>query len=109
LLGPIAGPAEPMATAAPAPNPSAEFVIAAADLRVAADQANQIDMAKAHAEGLQGTWTSPDFAPAHCRWSPTDPALAVCRTRTRYEASRPWRERIGHYRRDGDGAWQVAP
>ncbi len=66
-------------------------------------------MAKARAEGLQGTWINPDFAPASCRWSSADPALAVCQTRTRYGASGPWRERTGHYRRDADGAWQVAP
>lgn len=111
LRGPIASPIAPPAAAAPAPGPppSREFTIPAADLKAAADEANQIDMAKAHAEGLQGTWISPDFAPARCRWSRSDPTLAVCQTRTRYAASRPWRERTGHYRRDADGAWQVAP
>ena len=113
LRGPISDPAKPTAatpaTPAPPPTLSREFTIAAADLRAAADQANQIDMAKARADGLQGTWISPDFAPASCRWSRTDPTLAVCRTRTRYEASRPWRERVGHYRRDAGGVWQVAP
>ena len=117
LRGPITSPADPTAAAAPAspprpgptPVPTREFTIAAADLKAAADEANQRDMAKAHAEGLEGTWINPDFAPARCRWSRTDATLAVCQTRTRYEASRPWRERTGHYRRDGDGKWQVAP
>ena len=124
LRGPITSPAEPAVAApraapspslspgpspSPSPTPSREFVIAAADLKAAAEHANQADMAKAHPDGLQGTWISPDFAPARCRWSRTDPALAVCQTRTRYEASRPWRERTGHYRRAADGAWQVAP
>jgi hypothetical protein len=113
LRGPIASPLEPAVAAAPspapAPAPRGAFTIAAAELKAAADRANQADMAKAGAEGLQGTWISPDFAPARCRWSRTDPGLAICQTRTRYEASRPWRERTGHYRRDADGAWQVAP
>jgi hypothetical protein len=114
LRGPIASPLEPTA-AAPAPTPPRPipsrraFTILAAELKAAADEANQVDMAKAHAEGLQGTWISPDFAPARCRWSPSDPTLAICQTRTRYAASRPWRERTGHYRRGADGAWQVAP
>lgn len=121
LRGPITSPAEPPAlaapsptttpspTAAPTPSPRREFTIPAADLKAAADRANQLDRAKARAEDLQGTWFSPEFAPARCRWSRPDPTLAVCQTRTRYEASRPWRERTGHYRRDADGVWQVAP
>jgi hypothetical protein len=119
LRGPITSPAAvpsaaaPVSAAAPAaaaaPAPMREFTIPAADLLAAAERANQADMARAHADGLQGTWISPEFAPARCRWSRTDPTLAVCQTRTRYADSRPWRERTGHYRRDADGAWQVAP
>jgi hypothetical protein len=116
LRGPIAGPAdavwreqEPAGGAkgpASAPSQGGEFSIAAADLQAAA---NQADMAKAQAEGLQGIWLSPDWAPARCRWSPGDPSLAVCRTRTRYGSSGPWHENTGSYRRDQNGDWQVGP
>ncbi|MGH6909162.1 MAG: hypothetical protein ACREE0_06970 [Phenylobacterium sp.] len=113
LRGPITSAAEPPAAgpAKPAAAPASrrEFVISAADLQAAAERANQAEMARTHAEGLQGTWLTPDFAPAHCRWSSADATLAVCNTRARYGASGPWRDRTGHYRRGADGAWQVAP
>jgi hypothetical protein len=114
LRGPITSAAESTAgvaspaTPAPPPSRSPEFTISAADLQAAAERANRAEMAKFHGEGLQGTWLTPDFAPARCRWSPADTTLAVCQTRARY-AGGPWRERTGHYRRNADGAWQVAP
>jgi hypothetical protein len=50
------------------------------------------------------TYPPMDYSTARCRWSATDPTLAVCRTRRTF-LTRSWKPVTVHYRRDDLGRW----
>jgi hypothetical protein len=85
------------------------FRISPAAQLKAEEAANQDDMGRAAAEGLQGTWLTTNWRGGACRWSPEDPKVAVCRTATRRSHSQPWTPTVQRYRRDEDGDWELLP
>lgn len=84
------------------------FQISAAEQEEVEEAAIAADMAATHAEGLQGTWIGHKYDAAICRWSPSEPGIAVCRTRY-HRGDRQWFPVVKRYRRDPDGDWQEAP
>ncbi len=85
---------------------SGEFQISQEDVQAAQEWAIFADAARAEAQGIRGTWLLYDYEAATCRWSRTQPDLAICRS-PYVRSGNDRRVARQKYRRNADGNWRL--